>query len=535
MFHMIGLFILFPALYLYFFVVLAGRWRNRPPLPPGPKSMIPWIGNLDALPRIGQKEYLHWLRHRDLYGPISSVTVMGQTFVILNDVSLAFEMLETRGAIYSSRPRQVFCGDMVGWSQSVALSPYSERLRIHRKSTMRVFGSPTAASRFEPMQEKEAAHFLARILESPDDLVEHIRSEAGSFILNLVYGYKTNKQGSDPLVELAHKVMEEFAQASLPGEYLVDLIPWLRLVPDWVPGMKFKRVARDWQQNLTRMTEIPYAFVRHKMETQKHSDCFLSQLLRAAEDESSHKWTALSLYSAGADTARRPTSHDWTVSALSTFILAMTLYPHVQRKAQAEIAEVIGENRLPIFNDRSDLPYINALVKEVLRWHPVTPMALPHTNVESDVFHGYFIPKDSIILPNVWAFMHDPSTYHDPMTFMPERFLFLEGQSPELDPRKMVFGFGRRLCPGRILAESSIFIIVAQFLAVFEVKTRQKSQDENHKQVTPEFQPGVISHPAPFDFRVRARSPQCEALIRGAQDGHPWLASDAHTLAHLGF
>ncbi|OJK03520.1 hypothetical protein ASPACDRAFT_49667 [Aspergillus aculeatus ATCC 16872] len=487
---------------------------------------MPWMGNLNALPKGGQKEYLHWLRHRDLYGPISSVTVMGQTFVILNDVSLAFEMLEKRGAIYSSRPRQVFCGDMIGWSQSVALSPYSERLRIHRKNTMRVLGSPTAAARFEPMQEKEAAHFLARILENPDDLVKHIRGEAGSFILNLVYGYKTNKQGSDPLVELAHKVMEEFAQASLPAEYLVDLMPWLRLVPDWIPGMNFKTVARDWRNNLTRMTELPYAFVRHKMETQQDSDCFLSQLLRAAKDESSHKWTALSLYSAGADT---------TVSALSTFILAMTLYPHVQRKAQDEIDVVIGENRLPTFNDRSDLPYINALVKEVLRWHPVTPMALPHINVEGDVFHGYFIPKESIILPNVWAFMHDPRTYNDPMTFEPERFLSLEGKSPELDPRKMAFGFGRRLCPGRILAESSIFIIVAQFLAVFEVKTRHNSQDENHKQMTPEFQPGVISHPAPFDFRVRARSPQGEALIRGAQEAHQWLDSDAHTLAHLGF
>ncbi|RAH70575.1 cytochrome P450 [Aspergillus aculeatinus CBS 121060] len=525
--HMTGLIVLFPAIIsLYLVVALAGRWRNRPPLPPGPRSVIPWIGNLDALPKGGQKEYLHWLRHRDLYGPISSVTVMGRTFVILNDVSLAFEMLERRGAIYSSRPRQVFCGDMIGWSQSVALSPYSERLRIHRKNTMRVLGSPTAAARFEPLQEKEAAHFLARVLENPDELVEHIRSEAGSFILNLVYGYKTNKQGSDPLVELAHKVMEEFAQASLPGEYLVDLVPCLRALPDWIPGMNFKRVAKRLRQNLTRMTELPHAFVRHKMEMQQDSDCFLSRLLRAANDESSHKWTALSLYSAGADT---------TVSALSTFILAMTLYPDVQGKAQAEIDEVIGKNRLPTFNDRSDLPYINALVKEVLRWHPVTPMALPHTNVESDSFHGYFIPKESIILPNVWAFMHDPHTYNDPMTFKPERFLSLEGKSPELDPRKMAFGFGRRLCPGRILAESSIFIIVVQFLAVFEVKTRQTSQDEKHKQMTPEFQPGVISHPAPFDFRVRARSPHCEALIRSSQEAHPWLESDAHTLAHLGF
>ncbi|PYH43129.1 cytochrome P450 [Aspergillus saccharolyticus JOP 1030-1] len=522
----IALFVLFLAsLVLLLFLIPAGPWTNRPPLPPGPRSKIPCIGNLDALPREGQEEHAHWLSHGDLYGPISSVTVMRQTFVIVNDVNLAFEMLERRGAIYSSRPRQVLCGEMVGWNQSVAMSPYSQRLRTHRKSIMRVIGSPAAAAQYEPMQEREAAHFLSRILEDPRNLIEHIRNEAGSFILNLVYGYQTNKQASDPLIELAHAVMEEFAQSSLPGEHLVDLVPCLRLVPNWVPGSGFKKIARRWRDNLTKMTELPYAFVKYQTETQRKSDCFLSQLITgAAGDDPIHKWTALSLYSAGADT---------TVSALSTFVLAMTLYPDVQKKAQAEIDAVIGNTRLPTFADRSSLPYINALIKEVLRWQPVTPMALPHTNVENDIFHGYFIPKGSIVLPNVWAFMHEPSTYHDPMRFKPERFLSWQGQIPELDPRKMAFGFGRRLCPGRILAESSIFIIVAQFLTAFEVKSSKHDMNEQGRQERPRFKPGVISHPAPFDYQVEVRSSQHETLIRGAQEVHPWLESDAHVLLHL--
>ncbi|RAL15237.1 cytochrome P450 [Aspergillus homomorphus CBS 101889] len=524
--HAIGLFLSSLALLiLYLLFGLAQLWTNKPPLPPGPRRIIPWIGNLDALPRKGQAEHLHWLRLSELYGPISSVTVMGQTFVVLNDVNLAFEMLEKRGAIYSSRPRQVFCGEMVGWAQSVALSPYSDRLRVHRKNIMRILGSCSAAAQFEPMQEKESARFLSRVLQSPGDLIDHIRSEAGSLILNLVYGYNSNGQVSDPLIGLAHKVMEEFGQASRPGDYLVDLVPCLRNLTDWVPGLGFARISRQWRINLMRMADLPYAFVEHQLATKQDTGCFLAQLIQGAPDNVSiHKWTALSLYSAGADT---------TVSALSTFILAMTLNPEVQRKAQAEIDEAIHDNRLPTFADRSRLPYVNALVKEVLRWHPVTPMALPHTNVESDVFHGYWIPKGAIVLPNVWAFMHDTSTYPDPIAFKPERFLSLEGQIPELDPRRMAFGFGRRICPGRVLAESSIFIIIAQFLAVFRLEESQERTNERLEKSGPSFQPGVISHPVPFDFRVRARSARHEALIRGARGTHPWSESDAHTLTHL--
>jgi cytochrome P450 len=80
----------------------------------------------------------------------------------------------------------------------------------------------------------------------------------------------------------------------------------------------------------------------------------------------------------------------------------MTAFPEVQRKAQEEIDRVIGGDRLPTSSDRPNLPYIEATVKEVLRWHPVAPMALPHTSTADDEFEGYFIPKGSMLFANVW-------------------------------------------------------------------------------------------------------------------------------------
>lgn len=80
----------------------------------------------------------------------------------------------------------------------------------------------------------------------------------------------------------------------------------------------------------------------------------------------------------------------------------MTVFPEVQKKAQEEIDRVVGRDRLPNSSDRPNLPYIDATVKEVLRWHPVAPMGLPHTSTADDVCEGYFIPKDSMVFPNVW-------------------------------------------------------------------------------------------------------------------------------------
>jgi cytochrome P450 len=91
-----------------------------------------------------------------------------------------------------------------------------------------------------------------------------------------------------------------------------------------------------------------------------------------------------------------------TVNTLHIFILAMVLSPEVQKKAQAELDAVVGPNRLPEFEDRNNLPYINALCKETLRWHPLLPLGFAHATTQDDIYNGYFIPKGAIIFGNSW-------------------------------------------------------------------------------------------------------------------------------------
>lgn len=89
------------------------------------------------------------------------------------------------------------------------------------------------------------------------------------------------------------------------------------------------------------------------------------------------------------------------MSVFQVFVFAMTLHPHVVRAAQAELDTVVGPSRLPAFADRPQLVYINAIVKECLRWLPVMPLT-PRMTTGDDVYEGFFIPAKCLILPNAW-------------------------------------------------------------------------------------------------------------------------------------
>lgn len=91
----------------------------------------------------------------------------------------------------------------------------------------------------------------------------------------------------------------------------------------------------------------------------------------------------------------------------------MTLFPDVQLKAREEIDRVIGTNRLPNLEDRPNLPYVEAVVKESFRWHPIVPMGLPHVSEVDDVFEGYFIPKGAMVMPNIWYVPYRSTSHPD--------------------------------------------------------------------------------------------------------------------------
>lgn len=127
------------------------------------------------------------------------------------------------------------------------------------------------------------------------------------------------------------------------------------------------------------------------------------------------------------------------------FFLAMALNPQVMKKAQEELDRVVGKGELPDFSHKHNLPYIDALVKEILRWSPPLPLAVPARAMQDDVYRGYVIPAGATVIQNVWAIFRDPTIYPDPEAFNPDRFLKDGKINPlVLDPEGRAFGAGRR-------------------------------------------------------------------------------------------
>ena len=114
------------------------------------------------------------------------------------------------------------------------------------------------------------------------------------------------------------------------------------------------------------------------------------------------------------------------------------------------------------------------------------------------------------------------------MSFKPERFIVSDEGEPEMDPHGIVFGFGRRVCPGRFLADNTLFLTVARSLAVFSIETDKEDQDNLDD--APRFLPGVISHPVPRKFRITPLTPAHEALINSIETATPWQKGDASSL-----
>ncbi|EJD39100.1 cytochrome P450 [Auricularia subglabra TFB-10046 SS5] len=480
------------------------KFRSTPKLPPGPQG-VPLLGNALSIP--AEHPWLRFSAWSKTYGDVVSLKALGQSIIILSSSEAVEDLLVKRGAIYSDRPRLVMAWELVGWGKSLPGLGYGERFRQYRKHTSRIIGARGAQS-YIPQEEHATAAFLRRLIDSPENFEAHVRWVVAALILRLTYGYNAAER-DDHLVEVVETGMANFSLSTTPG-WIVDIVPAIRFLPAWLPGMGFLRQARIWSAEATAMIHEPFKFVKSQLESGTARHSFSASMLQgedgsgvAPHEEDIIMWIAGSLYGGGADT---------TASSDLSFFLAMTLYPDVQRKAQEEIDALTGGERLPVYADRARLPYIDALVKEIHRWHPIGPLGLPHYVAQADEYRGWSIPAGSIVIANIWHLLHDPEKYPDPMKFDPERYLRAAPPGINEDPKSSAFGFGRRECPGKYIADSSVWLLVAMTLAAFDIS---KAVDGNGKPITPQenYASGTISHPLPFKCDIKLRSAKWDQLI----------------------
>ncbi|KAJ3562499.1 hypothetical protein NP233_g9528 [Leucocoprinus birnbaumii] len=472
---------------LCFLVHLAYRYRQKRSkhLPPGP-TRWPIVGNALIIPLHNQHQFYKELGQQ-LDTKILYLEVPGQSILVINDINVAQDLLEKRSTIYSSRPDIPMLADVVGHRTFFAFMPYGNEWRAHRRLFTQYFSEKS----------------LPQIQEKSLD-VQATNSWIGALSTSMTYGLPVQRQ-HDPLIHFAERALGGSAAAAAPGRFLVNVIPWLKYVPDWMPGAGFKRLGKEIMKELVQLREEPYQAALQMIDNGTAPPSFVSDTLEKIRDQPNFdpqdpyvKQTAEQVFGAASDTTR---------GAVSTFILAILMHPEIQRKIQQELDSVIGPDRLPDYSDIPRLKYLAAAVKESLRWNPVLPTSVPHLVSEDDEYMGYFIPKGTVVMSNTYAMLHDEKVFPNPKEFDPGRFI-KDGilRDDIIDPESIAtFGFGRRICPGSHIALANLYIAAASLLYLFDFLPPLDA-DGNLVEVTMNISSDSIgSEPEKFDCRIIPR------------------------------
>ncbi|KAI0776618.1 cytochrome P450 [Trametes elegans] len=492
--------------------VHAGKHASRARLPPGPPA-IPVLGNVHQLPMDYQeKTFAQWAKQ---YGDVVYAKLFQRPVLVVSSLRAAHDLLEKKSSKYSDRPRLILLSELMGWDQVVTHMRYGERHRKHRKWMQAGFQTKEALVGSRPLKYRETHILLAGLMQDPEGFVNHINRWAAGTLMELTYGHRIHSL-QDEYVQMARTTTTETVLAGSPGSMLVDFFPILKGLPTWMPGAGFKRNAFRIRGLVRTLMDTPYNMVKAALANGTARPSFTASLLEdvyarnavTPEEEEDIKGAAGVVYAAGTDT---------TVTVLSTFFLAMTLHPEAFRKAQQEVDAVVGRSRLPDFDDRQNMPYLECLMNEVLRWQCPVPLAIPHNLMEDDEYRDFSIPRDTMIIPNVWSMSQDASLFPEPQAFRPERWLEMDARTADaVNPRRFVFGFGRRLCPGREFADESLWLAMATVVSFFDIG---KAVDRWGSEITPpaEFVSGFVSHPKPFKCSIRTRAENAAELIAQAR------------------
>ncbi|KAJ3928523.1 MAG: cytochrome P450 [Lentinula lateritia] len=502
--HLIHKIVFGAGFFLLLVIIVVRNRAHRLPLPPGPKG-YPLIGNALSLP--SERPWLTYCQWSKRFGDVIHLSALGQSIIILNSARSIYDLLERRSALYSDRPSTVMAGELVGYGDSPAFISNGPRHRTFRRLFSEVL-IPRRVEEWRPLQEQKIQILVRGLTEAPTAFRAHIRRYIASLVFEISHGHIVEGDDDD-FIRMAKQVDDDISVLMVPGNFLVDFFSFLRYIPDWT-GVPFKKKAKIFKQTLQNALNRPYQQVKEQIAAGNALPSFAASLIErkenpTEEDTAIFKWASFVFYTAGADTS---------VSVLSSFILAMAVNPTKQRKAQAEIDRVIGSGRRPAFKDRLDLPYVESILKEVYRLNPVTPIAIPHNlnPTSDDEYRGWRIPKESVVIANSWAVLHDAELYPSPFEFLPERYHRQEhqvhqsssgptydGTKVNPDPRKFVFGYGRRVCPGQLLADDTVFISIVTILALFDIGPLTSGEE-------PKYTPHLISHPEEFTCDIRPRS-----------------------------
>lgn len=305
-------------------------------------------------------------------------------------------------------------------------------------------------------------------------------------------------------------------QTVQPGAYLVDVLPWMRYLPE---------VIAPWKRYIKSMSRRDEAFyykmwnsTRDDLDSGRDVPSFARRCIE--EQRSDSDKTNMSELEAVHLFGVTYTAFGTSSDNMKIFVFAMTRHPEWWLRLSEEMDRVVGDKRLPTLEDLPNLPVLRAVLAEVTRVWPVTPGGVPHLLSKDDVYKGYHLPAGSVIHLVTWACGRDPELYPDPETFNPERWLnpsYPTYKEPLTEfptlTNTLMFGAGRRQCPGMLVGVRNVYIQVMMLVWACDIK---RARDANGEEIVPppyDFVSGFNVFPNPFDFDLKPRGPARLALV----------------------
>ncbi|KAI8542227.1 hypothetical protein RHMOL_Rhmol08G0121900 [Rhododendron molle] len=436
---------------------------GRPKLPPGPVP-LPVIG---SLLKLGDKPHKSLAELAKIYGPIMSLKLGQKTTVVISSPALAKEILQKQDLAFSTRsiPNAVHAHDHHKYS--TVWLPVTNQWRSLRKAlNSNIFSGNRldASQNLRRQKVQELIEYIGKCCQEgvAVDIGSAVFKTSLNLLSNTIFSIDMADPTQDSVQQFRHLVWRTVKEMGKPN--LVDYFPILDKIDPQGIRRRVKSHFEDTFEMFGRLIDERLELRRSGKSGAENdvTDILLNISEENGEINRTHiEHLCLDIFGAGTDTTS--SSVEWAMAEL-------LCTPETLQKAKAELVQTIGKGKPIEESDIPRLPYLQAIVKEIMRLHPPAPLLVPRT-VETDVeVYGYTVPQGAQVLVNAWAIGHDPSVWANPTSFMPERFLDsdidIRGRDFELIP----FGAGRRICPGLSLAIRVVPLMLGSLINSFDWK-----------------------------------------------------------------
>ncbi|XP_049620347.1 cytochrome P450 2C21-like [Suncus etruscus] len=444
------------------FLFLWNQSSNKGKLPPGP-TPLPIIGNILQIDTRDVNKSL--LKLAEVYGPVFTVYFGMKPTVVLHGYEAVKEALIDHGDVFSGRGSFPVL-DRFNQGLGVAFSN-GEIWKQNRRFVLTILRNMGMGKRTIEDRIQEEALCLVEALKktnaSPCDPVFLLGCAPCNVICSIIFQNRYEYNDKKLLTLLEH-IQENLRISATSWIQLYNAFP---LLIHYLPGCHrelFKNVAKQAKFISERIKEHqesldlnnPRDFIDYfliKMEKEKHNketEFTMTNLIMTIWD----------VFVAGTETM---------TTTLTYGLLLMLKYPEFTAKAQEEIVRVIGRHKSPSMQDRSNMPYMDALIHEIQRYTDIVPNNLPHAVTQDINFRQYLIPKGTTIFTSLTSVLYDAKEFRNPERFDPSHFLDEHGNFKK-SSYFMAFSAGKRTCIGEGLARMELFIFLTSILQHFTLK-----------------------------------------------------------------